>query len=251
MPWRAPRIGREDMSQLFIRNLENHGTLSQEEKDALDGAVNRVRDYAAREDIVRDGQKPTESCAIVEGFACRYKVLDDGRRQIMAFHIPGDLPDLHGFLLGMDHSLGTLTACKIAFIPHNVLRDITETYPNVARILWRMTLVDGAIFREWMVGMGRRSAYERIAHVLCEVLLRLKAVGLAEAYSYELLVTQAELADALGLSVVHVNRVLQRLRREGIITLKGRSLVINDWVRLQAAAEFDPSYLHLGEGAKR
>jgi CRP-like cAMP-binding protein len=239
------------MAHLFLRNIENYGVVSDHDKEALQGAIGRIKDYAPDEDIVKDGQNITESCAVLEGFACRYKVLSDGRRQIMAFHIPGDLPDLHGFLLSMDHSLGTLTACKIAFIPHQALREITETRPHVARALWRITLVDGAIFREWMVGLGRRTAYERIAHVLCEVLLRLKAVGLAEEYTYELPVTQAELADALGLSVVHVNRVLQQLRREGVITLKRRTLAINDWERLQAIAQFDPSYLHVGEKGKQ
>jgi CRP-like cAMP-binding protein len=205
-----------------------------------------VKDIGADEDIVFDGDRPSHSCAILEGFACRYKLLEDGRRQIMSFHIAGDIVDLHAFLLGeMDHSIGTLTPCKIACIPHAALSDIMERYPRIARALWRDTLIDAGVFREWMVGLGRRSSYERIARLLCEVYLRCEAVGLTNGHSYPFPITQTELGDATGLSLVHVNRTLQELRGDGLITLQARTVTVEDWEGLKRAGEFDPKYLHL------
>jgi CRP-like cAMP-binding protein len=232
---------------LLIRKLENFAPLSDEEKRALGSAIGPVKAVEADTDIVRQGERPSAASLIVKGFACRYQVLSDGRRQIMAFHVPGDIVDLHSLLLDeMDHSIGTITTCEIAPIPHRTLLDIVERYPRIAQALWSDTLIDGAIFRQWMVGIGRRSAYERIAHFLCEMLVKLKAVGLAQDHTCELPITQSELADALGLSTVHVNRVVQRLRREGLITLRGTTLVIHDWGDLAETGEFSPAYLHLG-----
>jgi CRP-like cAMP-binding protein len=164
----------------------------------------------------------------------------------MSFHIPGDIPDLQSIhLTVMDHSLGTLTRSKVAFIPHHSVRNLTRAWPRIADALWRDTLVDAAIFREWMVGIGRRSAHQRIAHVLCEMLVKSKAVGLAQDHSYHLPVTQAELGDALGLSTVHVNRVLQDLRKDGLLLFERGQVSIPDWDGLKKAGEFDPTYLHL------
>jgi CRP-like cAMP-binding protein len=194
---------------------------------------------------------PSECCLIVDGFACRYKLLQDGKRQIMSYHISGDIPDLQSLHLDvMDHSLGTLAPSKIAFIKHDHLHELNRRFPRIADAFWRDTLIDAAIFREWMIGMGRRSAYTRIAHVLCEVLVKFRSVGLANGHDIDLPVTQAELADSLGLSTVHVNRVLQELRGNGLITLRGRSLSVQNWPGLKNAGEFDPTYLHLSEKAK-
>jgi CRP-like cAMP-binding protein len=152
----------------------------------------------------------------------------------------------------MDHSVMTLTPSKLAFIPHESLRKVMHRCPRVADVLWRDTLIDAAVFREWMVGIGRRSAETRIAHVLCEVLVRMRAVGLTNGHACELPITQAELADALGLSTVHVNRSLQELRGKGLITLRGSLLTVEDWDGLKDAGEFDPTYLHLdGEAGER
>jgi len=145
----------------------------------------------------------------------------------------------------MDHSLGTLARSKLAFLSHETVRDLTRCCPRIADAFWRETLIDAGIFREWMVGLGRREAYARVAHLLCELYVRLKAVGLANGHAYELPLTQAELGDAFGLSTVHVNRTLQDLRGEGLITLGSRSVTVKDWERLRAAGEFDPTYLHL------
>src|SRR3712207_6844894 len=228
------------------RKLDNFAAFSDEEKQVLDGLIGRTKEVGADQDIVSDGERPRDANLILEGLACRYKLLEDGRRQILSFHIPGDMVDLHSFLLEeMDHSIGTLTPCKLALIPHQTLLGVIETYPRIAQALWRDTLIDAAVFREWLVGMGRRSSYERLAHLLCELLVRYKAIGLTNGNSYELPVTQTELGDALGLSLVHMNRTLQQLRADGLITSQGRTLVINDWEGLKRVAMFDPRYLHL------
>jgi CRP-like cAMP-binding protein len=144
-----------------------------------------------------------------------------------------------------DHSIGTLVPTTVAVIPHAILRDLIEQYPAIAQALWQDTLIDSAVFREWMIGIGRRSANQRIAHVLCEIYVRLKAIGLAGNGTVALPVTQAELGDSLGLSTVHVNRVLQELRRDRLIALHGGQLVIQNWAGLKEAGEFDPGYLHI------
>jgi CRP-like cAMP-binding protein len=238
-----------------IRKLENFSTLSDEEKRALDEAIGRTKEVGAGEDVVRDGACPSDCTLIVKGFACRYKVLEDGRRQIMSFHIPGDICDLQSLLLEkMDHGIGALVPCKVALIPHRTVLELAENYPGIGRALWRDTLIDAAVFREWMVGIGRRTAHERIAHLLCEVLVRFRSVGLAEDHQCDLPLTQAELADSLGLSAVHVNRVLQDLRGEGLIVFQGKFLRISRWERLKQIAGFDPTYLHLrveGNGKKQ
>jgi CRP-like cAMP-binding protein len=182
---------------------------------------------------------------ILEGFACRYKLLADGRRQIMAYLVPGDFCDLHVFILkAMDHTIATLSPCRVVDIPRERILELTER-SALARALWWATLVDEATLREWLVNIGARSAEERIAHLLCELLLRLRVVGLADGAEYELPITQAELADTMGLSSVHVNRVLQRLRGDGLITLKSKHLVILDVERLNAFGGFTPNYLYL------
>jgi CRP-like cAMP-binding protein len=145
----------------------------------------------------------------------------------------------------MDHNLGTLVPSRVALIPHPSLRDLIVHYPRIASLFWRNTLIDAAVFREWMTGIGRRSAYARIAHLFCELLVRFQAIGLAEGCTIELSVTLAEIGDALGLSTVHVNRVFQELRGDGLITSKGGALTVLDWEGLKQAGEFDPTYLHL------
>lgn len=236
------------MPELLLRTLEQFGPLSEGERRALSAAVGRTREIGPDQDIVAEGERPTDCKVVLEGFACRYKLLPDGRRQIMSFQIPGDFLDLQGFLAGeMDHSVGTLTPARVGFIPHDALVDVTERFPRVARALWRSTLLDASVFREWMVGMGRRSAYQRIAHLLCEMSLRLRLAGLASDGSYQLPITQAELADALGLSTVHVNRSLQALRREGLISFQSGRVAVHDWEGLIHAGEFDSRYLHLGQ----
>lgn len=238
------------MSTPFIRKLEMFGPLPDRDKRALEQAVGRTRRVSAGCALVREGDRPTECQLILQGLAYRHRTLDDGQRQIMSFEVPGDLCDLHGFLLGRaDHAVATLTPCKVATLPHEVLADWLEARPAIARALWRGTLVDAAVFQVWLLGIARRTARGRVAHLLCEVLRRLQAVGLAEHDGGTLPIPPAEIADALGLSVVHVNRTLRHLHDEGLIALDDEQVTIDDLPGLQAAGEFDPDYLFLGRDA--
>jgi CRP-like cAMP-binding protein len=233
------------ISQL-IRKLERRDTLSDEEKQVLEGAVAWVKEARLDEDLVREGERPSESSLLLEGFAARYKLLRNGKRQITALHIPGDFVDLHSFLLKkMDHGVVALTRCRVGLVPHTTLREITETHLHLGRLLWLSTLIDAAIHREWLVAMGRRPALHQIAHLVCELFLRLQSVELTQHMSFELPLTQAELGDVLGLSTVHVNRVIQQLRTDGLVTWSEQRIVIEDWARLQQVAEFDPTFLNL------
>jgi CRP-like cAMP-binding protein len=231
----------------LIRKLETLAALSHEERQALRGLPVTVKAFGADQDIVREGDCPGECCLVLTGMVFRYLVLDDGRRQIMGFYIPGDIPDLQSLhIKTMDHSVGTLVPTTVAFIPHQSLNDLNARYSTIANALWRDTIVDAAMFRLWMVSLGRKSAHERLAHLLCELLVRFKAVGLAEdEHTCEFPMTQAELGDALGLTGVHVNRVLRDLKTDGLITLHGRSLHVEDWEHLRQRAKFNPIYLHL------
>jgi len=239
------------MTNPLIQKLERRDRLSAEEKRALEDAVARVRVVAADEDIVREGDRPTESSLLLDGWAARYKVLDQGKRQITALHIAGDFVDLHSFLLKtMDHSVLALTPCRLVLVPHAALQRITEAHPHLGRLLWLNTLIDGAIHREWLTAMGRRSATAHAAHLLCELYERLAIIGLAEGQRFRFPVTQGELGDTLGLSTVHVNRVLQDLRGDGLITWRGDVVTLHDYERLKRVAEFDPTYLNLQEEAR-
>jgi CRP-like cAMP-binding protein len=230
----------------LIRKLESIAPLAPDEKAALLRLPLRLKAVAARQDVIHEGDTPSECCLVVEGFACRYNTTAEGKRQILSFHISGDIPDLQSLHIDvMDHSLGTLVPSRLAFIQHADLRSLVRSHPRLADLLWRDTLIDAAVFRQWMVGLGRRSAHGRIAHLLCELLVRLRAVELVQDYSFDLPVTQAELGDALGISNVHVNRVLQDLRGENLITWRGNALTVLDWEGLKQAGEFDPAYLHL------
>ena len=198
--------------RLFVRKLERLGPLTDEERRTLEDLPLSVRRVDTDRDLVRDGQRPSHCLLLLEGFSCRYKVLADGGRQITSFHIPGDIVDLTGLLLGrMDHGIGTLTPVRVAPIPQAAILDWMGRHPGLARLLWRDTMVDAAVFREWVVDVGRRSARQRVAHPLCELVTRLRAAGLARDRGCGLPITQAELADATGLSAVPVNRTLQEL----------------------------------------
>ena len=233
----------------LIRKLSNFSELSAEERDAVNDCCNDVREVGPREDVISQGDRTGGVKLLLEGFACRYKVLEDGRRQIVSYFVPGDLCDLRVFILKrMDHSIGAIVASKVATIsPQDVLR-LTSTYPALTRSLWWSTLVEEAILREWIVNVGQRNALERMAHLFCELLYRFRAVGLNEGLSCTLPLTQVELAETLGLSSVHVNRTLQELRRQKLITLEGGVLTIQDLPALEEVAFFNADYLHLDYG---
>ena len=240
------------MPQYLVRKFERFTRLSRDDRRALEVVSGATIQFEAREDVIREGDKPDHVNLVVEGWLCRYKQLEDGRRQIIALLLPGDLCDTHIFVLDrMDHSIGTLTAAKVSTISRMQLEAIAADNPRLHQALrWDM-LLTAAIQREWTVNLGQRTAFERVGHLFCELFMRLKAVGLAEGTSFALPITQADLANALGLSVVHMNRTLQDLRRSGLIVLKGRVLTIPDIAALKVASMFDPTYLHLEHEGRR
>ena len=234
------------MQHALIRKLESFETLTDEDHRALNAFVPRIRQVGARVDLVREGDQPENVHLILEGYACRYKVLPDGQRQIMALFVPGDFCDLNVFILDqMDHSIGTISACQVVDIPRSAIEEVTANRPRITRAFLWCALVDEAILREWLVNMGAREGNQRIAHLLCELLMRLDAVGLVTNHSYAFPFTQTDIADTMGLSNVHVNRVLRELRELGLVTLKQRILTILDVDRLKAYCSFNPNYLHL------
>ena len=234
------------MPNALIRKLDGFVDLSDEEKGALAHICTDICDVRAGTDLIREGDRPDKVFILIEGWAFRYKILADGKRQILAFLIPGDLCDIHVFILArMDHGIATLGPARIATVSPQRLLEVMNRYRNIERALWWATLVDEAVLREWLVNMGQRDAYHRIAHLFCELWLRMQAVGLTSNGSISLPITQNELGDAMGLTPVHVNRTLQKLRGEGLITLDARQLTIPDPERLAAISGFEPNYLHL------
>jgi CRP-like cAMP-binding protein len=232
----------------IVRKLSLSRPLTDDETAAIENLPMHVMEIRAGQDIVREGDRPSRACALLDGFAFTYKSTPKGKRQIMSFHVPGDLPDLQSLHLHvLDNSLSTLNACKVGFVPHEALRILCNNHPRLAASLWRETLIDAAIFREWLVNIGRREGVSRMAHLLCEFTTRLKAVAGHADEEIHLPMTQSQLGDATGLSSVHTNRVLQALRREGAISLKGTRLTILDWNKLREIGQFEPSYLHLTE----
>lgn len=231
----------------LIRKLENFVRLSSEDRQVLDAiSSGRVRHLGPREDVIREGDRPDNVFLFLSGWAFRYKDLEDGRRQIVAILLPGDIVDQNIFVLReMDHSIGTITQATVAEISRNRVEEITLRHPRIAQAFWWETLVDAAVQREWTLNLGQRNAMERIGHLLCELYIRLASVGLAKDGACEFPLTQTDIADAMGISAVHVNRSLQELRSANLIGLKGRILTVPDIPALQAASLFTANYLHL------
>jgi CRP-like cAMP-binding protein len=230
----------------LVRKLEARDDLSPEERDALAGMVDRIETYQPGQLVVAEGQSLTESQLLVSGMCARSKSMADGRRQITEVHIDGDFVDLHGFLLKrLEHDVIAISGIRMAMVPHGRLKHITEQFPHLTRLLWLSTLMDAAIHREWIVSAGRRTALEQVAHLLCELLLRYRIVGHASGNRMPLALTQEQLADACGLTPVHVNRVVGQLRAEGLIEWRRGELKFLDFDALAARAGFDPGYLIL------
>lgn len=240
------------MRSSLTRKLEGFVHLSDEERKAVDALEHKAILRPAGTDLILEGDRPENVHLLIEGWAYRYKLLPDGGRQIMAYLIPGDVCDIHIFILKrMDHSIGLLSDARIGVIPEPAMIDLMDRYPRIARALFWATLVDEAILREWLVNTLRREPFERLAHLFCEMWLRMRAVGLVEeGNTFDLPLTQAVLGDMMGINAVTVNRVLQRLRAEELIMLKNGHLTILDIDRLRAVSDFDPNYLHLDAGGR-
>lgn len=241
-----PRIWAAGFEATFLRKLQGHSPLDAGEREVLRGLVGRLERIGPRAVVVEDGAAPAAAAVLIEGFACRFKLLPDGRRQILSFHLAGDGIDLQSLLLGTaDHGIAAVTDCLIAWLPHNALRAAARAHERIADALWRETLTDAAIARQWLLNVGQRDAYSRLAHLFCELGVRAGAAGLGRSTGFEMPATQVDLGDATGLTPVHINRTLQRLRGDRLIAQRGTALTILDWPRLAGAAGFDPAYLRL------
>lgn len=229
-----------------VLKLRHAGHLLAGEGEAIDGMIGMPRRFGPRRDVIARGDPPDRLHVIVEGFACRYKVTEAGRRAIVALMLPGDFCDLHVAVLGrMDHSIGTLTECQVADVSSGDVQTLIDSSPTIARTLWWSTLVDEAILRQWLANMGRLRADHHLMHLFCELHLRMEGIGLALNGSFRLPLTQEEIGDVIGVASVHVNRIVQALRADGLVTLQGGRVALPDWDRAVAFAGFDADYLHL------
>lgn len=232
----------------MVAKLGQWRPLSSEDRAALLALPYRILKLRPQEYVVREGDRPQNSCLMLSGFSFRHKVAGNGGRQIFSIHMKGDLADLQNSLLGTaDHNLQALGHVEVAMIPVGAIQEIAFERPAVGRAMWYETLVDASVFREWTLNVGRRDARTRTAHMLCEFALRLEVAGLGEKCNYKLPMTQEQLADALGLTSVHTNRTLMSMGEDGLISRSQRSVKIEDWPRLAAAGDFDSAYLHLSE----
>ena len=237
---------KEQHLATFFRRLEQRDELSAEERTALIDAAGEVRTFRAGADMVRDGDRPSASTLLVGGLAARYKLLEQGERQITAFHMAGDFVDLHSFPLRiMDHSVAAMSECTVVLFQHEGLERITEQYPHLTRMLWLLTLLDSAMHRQWLVVQGRMQSLEHMAHLFCELLVRARSVGIADGDSFALPITQTDMADAMGISTVHVNRTLQELRAMQLVDWDGHRVQVLREAELRRLARFDDGYLHL------
>jgi CRP-like cAMP-binding protein len=232
---------------LLVQKLERWRPFKEEDREAVLALPHTVRSFDPLRYIVRDGDTATQTCVLLSGFAMRNKTIARGARQIFALHVRGDLLDLQNSFLGKaDHHVQTVTRCEVAFIPVEAIRRIVFERPRVGKAILYDTLVDAAIFREWIANVGRRDARSRVAHLLCEFALRQEAAGLGEHCSFDFPVTQELVGDCTGLTPVHVNRMLRDLDEEGLLVReRPRTVRIPDWGRLAKVADFDRGYLHL------
>ena len=234
------------MIEAHLKKLRARDDISGEEERAIRDLVSQVISVPADRTFIRHGDELNHSTLLVEGWMARAKDLPSGDRQLAELHIAGDFTDLHSFTLKrLDHDIIALTPCRLALVPHERLKELTERFPHLARVYWFSTNMDAAIHREWTLSLGRRTALGRLAHLFSELNVRLGLVGLADNNSYDFPMTQIELAESLGLTSVHVNRTLQELRRMGLIELENRRLTILDLLGLHRVANFDPAYLYL------
>lgn len=234
------------MFERLIAGLERRDELSDDEKAIIEAFPHRIQVFQGGQELVAEGSRPGESCLVLEGYSARAQFLSDGARQITAVHVPGDFVDLHCYLLKtMDHSVVAIRQCRAAFIPHRSILAATTASPHLGRLFWLLTLIDAAIQRAWITSLGRRTPPQHIAHLLCELHERLAPLGLVRGGSFEFPPTQTDISDMVGLSVVHVNRTIQELRAKGLVVWSNHTVAIPDLERLEAFADFDPTYLNL------
>lgn len=235
-----------EMIARHIARIRARHPLSAEEEQAIRATIGPALDVPAHRTFIEPGVRLEQSILILDGIAARYKDLRDGQRQVTALHIPGDFADLHSFTLKrLDHALMAMTPCRIAPVPHARIAELVERFPRLGRLYWFSTNLDASMHREWVLSMGVRDALARIAHLFCELQVRLNLVGLGDGDGYALDLSQTDLAECRGLTPVHVNRSLRRLREMGVLTFRNGRVEVSDPAALRAIAEFDPDYLYL------
>jgi CRP-like cAMP-binding protein len=232
----------------LVQRWRRYATLSADDCRAIVALPFTERRFGRDTYVVREGDAVSHCCLLLDGFAYRQKLLRNGSRQIISIHIPTEFVDLQNSMLSIaDHNVQSLNQCDVAQIPREAILDLMETRPAIRLALWTDTLIDASIFREWVVNVGRRDSRARIAHLICELSVRLKWIGKGDDVTCEFPLTQEHIADCTGLTPVHTNRTLQRLRRDGLIQLSARSLTILDWEGLREAGDFEELYLHPSE----
>ena len=233
------------MTNAFVEKLRGYAPLERGDEELLEAACKPVRTFPPGHDLICEGDEPNAVFIVLEGWAFRYKMLPDGGRQIIAFMMPGDFCDMHVAVLAqMDHSIGTLTTARVATIPRVEIEELVETRPSLNKAFWWTQLVDEGVLRATIVSLGRRTTLERVAHLLCELCFRMRNIGLVDGDPCELPFTQVVLADAVGLTPVHTNRVIKKLREAGALDMRPGSMVVADLSRLAQIAGFDDNYLH-------
>jgi CRP-like cAMP-binding protein len=229
----------------LFRRLNTVTGLDDEDVAAIRALPINVRHWEAGRTVVADGSRPTECVLVIEGFCVRAKTTVTGQRQILSIHIPGEIPDLQSLHLHrMDHDLVAIAPSTLGFITHASLRALTRANPNIAEVLWRDTLIDAAIFREWIVNVGQRPAANRLAHTVVELRRRLAVTGRASGDTFEMPLTQEQISEALGITPVHANRIIRQLRDDGILDINRGRVTVLDEAKLADLAQFDDRYLH-------
>jgi CRP-like cAMP-binding protein len=242
---RSETLDRSHIYDALTRRLRTTSGLDDQDIQAICSLPVSLKECPPNQTIVTDGERPNVCCLLAEGFCVRAKTLSSGHRQILSIHIPGEIPDLQSLQLHvMDHDLVTLTECVLGFINHTSLREIIRQRPSLAEALWRDTLIDAAIFREWIVNVGQRPAVNRLAHTIMEVRERLKVIGRVSGNRFDLPLTQEQVAEALGITAVHANRIIKQLRDENVVDFHRGRVEILDEARFQELADFEHRYLH-------
>ena len=238
-------MDREMVLAALLRRLNTVSGLDDADIAAIRALPINVRHWDAGRTIVSDGERPTDCCLVIEGFCVRAKTILDGQRQILSIHIPGEIPDLQSLHLHrMDHDLIAVAPSTLGFISHTSMRALTRTNPNIAEVLWRDTLIDSAIFREWIVNVGQRPAASRLAHTVVELRRRLAVIGREAGDTFEMPLTQEQISEALGITPVHANRIIRQLRDDGIVDINRGRVTVLDEAKLAELAQFDDRYLH-------
>lgn len=230
----------------FVNTLNRRDRLSAKDVALLKTVPLRKVSFVPGSEIIAEDSRPGESCMVLKGVAARSHYSREGERQISALHVPGDFVDLHAYLLKvMDHGVAAIGPCEVGFVPYDWVRRVTEQSQHLERLFWLSTVIDGAIQRSWIASFGRLRTEQRMAHLFCEIYLRLEAAGIASDYRYAFPLTQMQMSHLLGVSLVHINRKLRELHSTGLVEWKALAVIIKDFDALAELADFDPTYLSL------